>query len=100
MGLSDKYKVAPASVSHFGFTYDDEIVAKLGGALWSGVRPAEDEFNARAERGHTTPEALRSLTRARFREQMNLPYRFRGQEPRDGEMSRHQHGPSEPGSSL
>jgi hypothetical protein len=88
MGLSDKYKVAPASVSHFGFTYDDEIVARLGGALWSGVKPAEDEFNARAAGARTTPEDLRSLMRERFREQMKLSYRFRGERPREGELSR------------
>ena len=97
MGLSDKYKVAPASVSHFGFTYDDEIVAKLGGALWSGVLVAEDEFNARAERDGKTPDELRALMRARFREQMNLSHRFRGEQPREGALSRGQSQPaSEP----
>jgi hypothetical protein len=90
MGLSDKYKVAPASVSHFGFTYDDEVVAKLGGALWSGVAAAEGEFNARAAAGRTTPEELRSRMRERFREQMNLSHRFRGEQPREGELSREQ----------
>ncbi len=90
MGISDKYKVAPASVSHFGFTYDDEIIAKLGGALWSGVMAAEDEFNARAASGRTTTEELRELMRARFREQMNLSKRFRGEQPGEGELSREQ----------
>ncbi|HEY9285940.1 MAG TPA: peptidoglycan recognition family protein [Pyrinomonadaceae bacterium] len=90
MGLSDKYKIAPASVSHFGFTYDDEIVAKLGGALWSGVVAAEGEFRTRAERARRTPDELRELMRARFREQMNLSHRFRGEQPREGAMSRAQ----------
>ncbi len=94
MGLSDKYKVAPASVSHFGFTYDDEIVAKLGGALWSGVKAAEDELNARAASERTTPEELRGRMRERFREQMNLSYKFRGSPaPREGEVSRHENQP-------
>jgi hypothetical protein len=90
MGISDKYKVAPASVSHFGFTYDDEVVAKLGGALWSGVMVAEDEFNARAERERTTPEKLRARMRERFRAQMNLSHKFRGEQPREGQLSREQ----------
>ncbi|HYG11322.1 MAG TPA: peptidoglycan recognition family protein, partial [Pyrinomonadaceae bacterium] len=94
MGLSDKYKVAPASVSHFGFTYDDEIIAKLGGALWSGVVAAEDEFNARAGREGKTPEELRELMRARFREQMNLSLRFRGEQPREGDLSRDESRPA------
>ncbi|HLL74018.1 MAG TPA: peptidoglycan recognition family protein [Pyrinomonadaceae bacterium] len=94
MGLSDKYKIAPASVSHFGFTYDDEVVATLGGALWSGVKVAEDEFNARAAGERTTPEELRARMRERFREQMNLSYRFRGEQPREGELSREQRRPA------
>ena len=94
MGLSDKYKVAPASVSHFGFTYDDEVVAKLGGALWSGVVIAEDEFNARAERERKSPDELRETMRARFREQMNLSQRFRGEQPREGELSRERSQPA------
>jgi hypothetical protein len=88
MGLSDKYKIAPASVSHFGFTYDDEIVSKLGGALWLVVVRVEDVFRARAEREGRTPDELRELMRARFREQMNLSHRFRDERPRGGEMSR------------
>src|SRR5919205_3479865 len=90
MGLSDKYAVAPAAVARFGFTYDDEIVAKLGGALWSGVKLAEDEFNARAAAERTTPEELRERMRARFREQMNLSYRLRGERPAEGQLSREQ----------
>ncbi|MBD0325822.1 MAG: N-acetylmuramoyl-L-alanine amidase, partial [Pyrinomonadaceae bacterium] len=55
MGLSDKYKVAPASVSEFGFTYDEEIMEKLGGDVWSGVKLAEEEFRRRAEELNLTP---------------------------------------------
>ena len=101
MGLSDKYKVAPASVAVFGFTYDDEVVARLGGALWSGVKAAEDEFRERAAREGTTPEELRGRMRERFREQMNLSYRFRGEQPREGQLSREQSQPAgEPDPSL
>ncbi|MCA1615300.1 MAG: N-acetylmuramoyl-L-alanine amidase [Acidobacteria bacterium] len=88
MGLSDKYKVAPASVSLFGFTYDDGVVEKLGGALWSGVKAAEDEFNERAARADLTADELRARMRTRFREQMGLTHRLRGAGARDSEMSR------------
>jgi hypothetical protein len=99
MGLSDKYKVAPASVSVFGFTYDDEVVAKLGGALWSGVKAAEDEFNARASRAGLAADDLREQMRTRFREQMNLAQRLRGMRARDAEVSRSEPTPAAPADS-
>jgi N-acetyl-anhydromuramyl-L-alanine amidase AmpD len=70
MGISDKYKVAPASVSEFGFTYDDETVNKLGGTLWAGVKTAEEEFKRRVEDARSTPEAMRRILRERYRNQM------------------------------
>lgn len=88
MGLSDKYKVAPASVQMFGFTYDDDVIEKLGGALWSGVKAGEDEFNERAARANLTPDELRERMRARFREQMGLSHRLRGTRARDSDLSR------------
>ncbi|HEV2764658.1 MAG TPA: hypothetical protein VGV38_16885, partial [Pyrinomonadaceae bacterium] len=60
----------------------------------SGVVAAEDEFNARAERGGKSPEELRELMRARFREQMNLSLRFRGEQPREGDLSRDESRPA------
>ncbi|HYP52594.1 MAG TPA: peptidoglycan recognition family protein [Pyrinomonadaceae bacterium] len=81
MGLSDKYKVAPAAVSEFGFTYDEEILAKLGGALWPGVAVAETEFNRRAEGAGLAPEDLRARLRERYREQMAQQVRLRSSLP-------------------
>lgn len=91
-GLSDKYKVAPASVSEFGFTYDDEIAEKLGGDVWSGVKLAEEEFRRRAERSDVTPEEMRRRMRQRYQEQMNLTLRLRTSHPAAVEASRQTDG--------
>ncbi|HEX8458542.1 MAG TPA: peptidoglycan recognition family protein [Pyrinomonadaceae bacterium] len=76
-GLSDKYKVAPASVSEFGFTYDEEIIAKLGGDVWAGVKIGEAEFRRRAEELKLTTEEMRRRMRERYQEEMNLTLRLR-----------------------
>ncbi|HYO64124.1 MAG TPA: peptidoglycan recognition family protein [Pyrinomonadaceae bacterium] len=83
LGLSDKYKVAPAAVSEFGFTYDEETLAKLGGSLWPGVAAAEGEFNRRAETAGLSPEEFRRRLRERYREQMAQQVRLRSQLPPD-----------------
>lgn len=66
MKLSDKYKVSPPSVSDYGFTYDDEVLAKLGNQLWEGVIIAEEEFKKRAENARINPEVLRRKLRDRY----------------------------------
>jgi hypothetical protein len=76
MGLSDKYKVAPASIE-FGFTYDSETISVLGGSLWSGVKEAEERFQRRAASANLKPEELRREMRQRFVEQMNQQRRLR-----------------------
>src|SRR5499427_10599958 len=44
MGLSNKYKVQPPTITDYGFTYNDEILAKkLGGKLWEGAQMAVEE---------------------------------------------------------
>jgi truncated hemoglobin YjbI len=86
--LSDKYKIAPASVSEFGFTYDDEIAEKLGGDVWSGVKLAEEEFRRRAEQSDMTPEEMRPRMRERYHQQMNLTLRLRTSHPAEAEASR------------
>ena len=80
MGLSDKYRVAPASVAEFGFTYDDEIVEKLRGELWPGVAAAEEEFARRAAEAGREPEELRRSMREAFREGMEQQRRERAAE--------------------
>jgi hypothetical protein len=80
-GLSDKYKVAPASVREFGFTYDEEITEKLGGDVWAGVKLAEEEFRRRAEELNKTPEEMRRHMRERYQQEMNLTLRLRTTHP-------------------
>ncbi len=87
-GLSDKYKVAPASVSEFGFTYDEEIMEKLGGDVWAGVKLAEEEFRRRAEGLNITPEEMRRRMRERYQQEMNLTLRLRTLHPAEAETSR------------
>ncbi len=70
MGLSDKYKVAPATISEFGFTYDEEIAERLGGAVWAGAQTADEEFKNRARQASTTPEKRRRQLGERYRAQM------------------------------
>ncbi|MCA1593899.1 MAG: N-acetylmuramoyl-L-alanine amidase [Acidobacteria bacterium] len=72
MGLSDKYQVAPVSVGEFGFTYDDEMVSKIGGALWPGVVAGEEAFNQRAGQSKLKPEELRRQMHTLYREQMEM----------------------------
>jgi hypothetical protein len=87
-GLSDKYLVAPASVGEFGFTYDEEIMEKLGGDVWAGVKLAEEEFRRRAEGLNVTPEEMRRRMRERYQEEMNLTLRLRTSHPAEAETSR------------
>ena len=93
-GLSDKYLVAPASVAEFGFNADEEVVAKLGGAMWPGVAAGEEQFRLRAEQTGTKEEALRKRMSGAYREQMELQRRERvasdggnGVEPLAGERA-------------
>jgi N-acetylmuramoyl-L-alanine amidase len=63
MGLSDKYKVPTTSISVYGFTYDDSVVALAGGEIWSGAKLAEEEFQNRAAREQAAVSELRNKMR-------------------------------------
>jgi hypothetical protein len=80
MGLSDKYQVAPVSVSEFGFTYDTELLARLDGVMWPGVSVAEAEFQRRAAEAGVKLEDLRREMRSVYRRQMDLTARLRQEE--------------------
>ncbi|HMF57270.1 MAG TPA: peptidoglycan recognition family protein [Pyrinomonadaceae bacterium] len=71
-GLSNKYKVAPASVSEFGFNYDEETLSKIGGSVWEGVGVGSNEFKKRAEQAGMTTDDLRRQMRERYRLQMDM----------------------------
>ncbi len=77
MGLSDKYKVAPASISEFGYTYDSDTIQMLGGALWSGVKEADEKFQRKAAEAKVTPDELRRQLRQRYLDLMNQQRRLR-----------------------
>lgn len=66
MGLSDKYKVPPPNMLDYGFTYDEEILAKLGNNLWEGAISAEEEFRKRADKARANPDLLRRKLRDRY----------------------------------
>ena len=72
MGLSNKYKVRPPSMTDYGFTYNEEVLAKkLGNKLWEGAKTAGDEFNRRAAQEGVNPDDLRSKMRERYISQRN-----------------------------
>lgn len=82
MGLSDKYKVAPANMLDYGFTYDEETLEKLKNVLWPGAAVAEEEFRRRVERSKINGETLRQRLRDRYLAQLNQARQLR---PPDGE---------------
>lgn len=77
MGLSDKYRIPPASVTEFGFTYDSEIVERLGGSLWPGVAEAEERFKQRAAEAGLKLEELRRKMREEYRQRMDSQKKLR-----------------------
>jgi hypothetical protein len=75
MGLSNKYKIQPPTITDYGFTYNDEILAKkLGGKLWEGAAMAVEEFNRRAARAHISPDDMRLKLRDRYISQRNKTF--------------------------
>ena len=79
MGLSDKYQVMPATITDYGFTWDDEVLQKPGMALWPGAAAAADMFKQRAERAHIGIDALRLKLRERYKEQYARQKAMQGQ---------------------
>jgi len=72
LGLEDKYLLPPPSIAAFGFTYDEDLVERLGGELWPGVAQAERELNARARDDGITPEVLRARLNLRYQQNIAL----------------------------
>jgi hypothetical protein len=72
MGLSNKYKVQPTNMADYGFTYNEDVLAKkLGGKLWEGAAMAEEEFKRRAAQERVSPDDLRRKLRDRYLSQRN-----------------------------
>ncbi|QQS44869.1 MAG: N-acetylmuramoyl-L-alanine amidase [Acidobacteriota bacterium] len=87
MGLSDKYKVAPPNMADYGFTYDEEILEKLGRVLWPGAIAAEEGFRKRAETSRSNPELLRRKLRDRYRAQLEKARKLRAPDEPDAPLS-------------
>ena len=76
MGLSNKYKVRPPNMTDYGFTYNEDLLAKkLGHKLWEGASTAEEEFNRQAELAGVSPDVLRLKLRDRYIAQRNKTLR-------------------------
>lgn len=71
MGLSNKYKVQPPNMIDYGFTYDEDVLAKLGHKLWEGAVTAEEAFNKRAGQARVSPDDMRRKLRDRYVSQRN-----------------------------
>lgn len=84
MGLSDKYKVQPANMAQYGFTYDDEIITKLGNRLWEGALAAEEDFKKRAQAQRIDPEVLRRKYRDLYLAQRDKARKLRPQQNETG----------------
>jgi N-acetyl-anhydromuramyl-L-alanine amidase AmpD len=72
MGLSDKYRVALASITEFGFDCDLPLLRKLGEDVWPGVAPAQAEFKERAQREETSLDLLRHSLRDRYLAEIDM----------------------------
>jgi hypothetical protein len=70
MGLSDKYKAVTASISVYGFTYDDQIAGFAGGDIWPGAKAAEGIFASRVEQAQVSHKEMRRRMLGLYREQM------------------------------
>jgi len=77
MGLSNKYKVQPPHMTDYGFTYDEDVLAKIGHKLWEGAAMADEEFNKRAAATRVSPDVLRRKMRDRYISQRNKTYGLR-----------------------
>lgn len=77
MGLSNKYKIQPPNMIDYGFTYDEDVLAKIGHKLWEGAVTAEEEFNKRAAAARVAPDVLRRKMRDRYILQRNKTHGLR-----------------------
>jgi hypothetical protein len=64
-------------MTDYGFTYDDDVLKKIGHKLWEGAVTAEEEFNRRAASTRVSPDVLRRKMRDRYISQRNKTYGLR-----------------------
>ena len=77
--LSDKYSVAPASITLYGFGTDTEIMTKLGGRTWPGADTAELAFKRKIQAEGSTLDEGRRKALGRYRMQMEREWALRQQ---------------------
>jgi hypothetical protein len=81
LGLRDGYQLPPPSITGFGFGYDDDLVARVGGSLWPGVAAAERELRERAERERVELQVLKSRLQRRYHENVEVAQIARSSPP-------------------
>jgi hypothetical protein len=79
MGLSDKYQSLTPNVKDYGFTWDQEVLEKLGGNVWPGAEAADAELKQRAELARIGVDALRLKLQDRYKEQYARQKALQGQ---------------------
>ena len=67
MGLTNNYDLPLASISDFGFGYDEMFVAAVGQKMWRGLRQAETQLEADARRRGVDPSGYKSELQERYR---------------------------------
>jgi hypothetical protein len=72
LGIADNYQIPPASIAGFGFGYDEDLVARLGGSLWPGVALAESALERQAAAEGMSLDGLRSRLQQRYFENVEL----------------------------
>jgi hypothetical protein len=72
LGIEDHYQTPPASVTAFGFGYDQDLASRLGGAVWPGVLAGEREIEERARAEGVDAQTLRARLQRRYIENVEV----------------------------
>ncbi|HYP08395.1 MAG TPA: peptidoglycan recognition family protein [Bryobacteraceae bacterium] len=67
MGLPNNYDLPLASITDFGFNYDEAFVAAVGHKMWRGLRQAENQLDADAKSKGDDPNSYKSALQDRYR---------------------------------
>ncbi len=65
-GLPDQYQRPSPAVALFGFDHDEELLARMGGEPWPGVRRAEEQLADEARQHGRTVAELRQEKTSRY----------------------------------
>lgn len=67
LGLPDNYNLVPASLSDFGFTYDEVFETAMGASTWPGLSEAQGTLDRDASRRKVSPGEHRQWLKDRYR---------------------------------